>query len=150
MQMEARCLSTSRLPDSWPMFTNVHPQICTRIMFKIWLPTNIRAFVTPGCTTHTVLRMTKRLYTRVKACHRSCSNSMRYTLAPRLMMHSLSVSDKTKQPLWGDAACFGLLRDNILTGMMSREDLSMYEKLDAMYAAYEKIPSTEKWIASKE
>ena len=61
----------------------------------------------------------------------------------------LSVSDKTNKPLWGDGACFGLLRDNILTGMMSREDLSKYEKLDAMYTAYEKIPSVEKWIASK-
>ncbi|KAL3935150.1 MAG: hypothetical protein SGBAC_009278 [Bacillariaceae sp.] len=61
----------------------------------------------------------------------------------------LSISDKTGRPLWGDAACFGLLRDNILTGMMSREDVSQYKELDSMYTAYEKIPSIEKWIDSK-
>ena len=61
----------------------------------------------------------------------------------------LSISDKTNQPLWGDAACFGLLRDNILTGFMNREDLAKYDKLNAMYTAYEKIPSVEKWITSK-
>ena len=61
----------------------------------------------------------------------------------------LGISEKTNQPLWGDAACFGLVRDHIVTGMMTRDDLKKYKKLDAMFAAYEKIPAVEKWIASK-
>lgn len=60
----------------------------------------------------------------------------------------LSISEKTKQPLWGDAACFGLLRDNIVTGKMDREELKKYKQLDAMYTAFEKIPAVAKWIAS--
>lgn len=61
----------------------------------------------------------------------------------------MSVGEKTKQPLWGDAALFGLIRDNILTGLMAREDLTKYEKLEAMYSAFEKIPAVAEWIAAK-
>ncbi|CAJ1966397.1 unnamed protein product [Cylindrotheca closterium] len=61
----------------------------------------------------------------------------------------LGVSEKTKQPLWGDAACFGLVRDHIVTGIMVRDDLKKYPKLEAMFSAYEKIPAVAQWIASK-
>jgi len=37
----------------------------------------------------------------------------------------LSVSSETR-PLWGDAAIFGLLRDHILTGYVTREDSAVY------------------------
>ena len=61
----------------------------------------------------------------------------------------MSVSEKNNQPLWGDAALFGLIRDNILTGLMAREDLTKYEKLEAMYSAFEKIPAVAGWIDGK-
>ena len=59
----------------------------------------------------------------------------------------LSVSAKTKQPLWGDAAIYGLLRDHILTSYITEEDLSAYPFLSNMYVAYEKIPAIEEWLA---
>lgn len=62
----------------------------------------------------------------------------------------LSVSRKTQNPLWGDAAVFGLLRDHTLMGHMSKDDLKAYPYLTAMYEAYEKIPSVAGWIETKQ
>lgn len=58
----------------------------------------------------------------------------------------LSVSAKTGNPLWGDAAVYGLLRDHILSKYISLEDLTPYPKLSAMYLEYEKIPAVQKWL----
>lgn len=62
----------------------------------------------------------------------------------------LSVSQTTQQPLWGDAAIFGLLRDHILTGYVTMEELKAYPHLIGMYEAYEKIPAVADWIAKHE
>mmetsp|Transcript_33460 Transcript_33460/g.69660 ORF Transcript_33460/g.69660 Transcript_33460/m.69660 type:complete len:230 (-) Transcript_33460:101-790(-) len=61
----------------------------------------------------------------------------------------LSLSAKTQQPLWGDAAIFGLVRDNILTGFLSRDELAQYPYLQAMVAKYETIPAVADWIDTK-
>jgi hypothetical protein len=37
------------------------------------------------------------------------------------------------RPLWGDAAVFGLVRDHILTGHMTEEDLRSFTNLMALY-----------------
>jgi hypothetical protein len=59
----------------------------------------------------------------------------------------LSVSSKTNRPLWGDAAIFGLLRDHIITGHTTLDDLTFsYPHLSTMYESYENIPSVAKWI----
>jgi glutathione S-transferase len=58
----------------------------------------------------------------------------------------LSVSSKTANPLWGDAAVFGLLRDHMLSGFVTREDLSAYPRLMSMFQAYESIPEVKKWL----
>mmetsp|Transcript_14501 Transcript_14501/g.31421 ORF Transcript_14501/g.31421 Transcript_14501/m.31421 type:complete len:220 (-) Transcript_14501:38-697(-) len=58
----------------------------------------------------------------------------------------LSVSAKTGQPLWGDAAVYGLLRDHILTKYITMEDLEAYPNLSAMYAAYGQIPAVQEWL----
>ena len=58
----------------------------------------------------------------------------------------LSVSAKTSQPLWGDAAIYGLIRDHILTGYISLEDLAAYPRLLNMYQAYESIPAVKEWL----
>ena len=62
----------------------------------------------------------------------------------------LSVSAKTNQPLWGDAAIFGLVRDNILTGLMAKEDLKEYPCLKTMFEKYETIPAVASWIEAKQ
>ena len=61
----------------------------------------------------------------------------------------LSTSDKTGQPLWGDAAIFCLLYDHIQAGLLSRQALDKYNHLESMFVAYEKIPAVEQWISSK-
>jgi glutathione S-transferase len=58
----------------------------------------------------------------------------------------LSVNPANQNPLWGDAALFGLLRDNILTGHIAEDDLKAYPELMAMYQAYGKIPAVAAWI----
>lgn len=58
----------------------------------------------------------------------------------------LSTSAKTGQPLWGDAAVYGLLRDHMLSGALTKEDLQSYANLSAMYTAYEAIPAIHKWL----
>lgn len=58
----------------------------------------------------------------------------------------LSVSAKTGQPLWGDAAVYGLLRDHILSKYITQDDLAAYPSLQAMYEAYEKIPAIQDWL----
>ena len=58
----------------------------------------------------------------------------------------LSTSAKTGQPLWGDAAVYGLLRDHVLTKYIVVEDLDEYPQLKAMYASYEKIPAVREWL----
>lgn len=58
----------------------------------------------------------------------------------------LSVSKKTGQPLWGDAAIYGLLRDYILTGYLTVEELGKYPHLMAAYRAYASIPSIKSWL----
>jgi hypothetical protein len=60
----------------------------------------------------------------------------------------LSVSAKTGQPLWGDAAVYGLLRDHILTAYITLEDLKAYPRLSCMYTAYEEIPAVKGWLKS--
>jgi Glutathione S-transferase, C-terminal domain len=62
----------------------------------------------------------------------------------------LSVSATTEQPLWGDAAVFGLLRDHILTGYVTRDDLNDYPRLMAVYDAYESIPKIKEWLEGLE
>ena len=62
----------------------------------------------------------------------------------------LSVSSKTDQPLWGDAAIYGLLRDHIVSGYLTREDLTVYPRLMAMFTAYEDIPAIKTWLESLE
>ena len=58
----------------------------------------------------------------------------------------LSVSASTQQPLWGDAAIFGLLRDHILTGHITKDDLKAYSNLHSMFEEYESIPAVSAWI----
>jgi hypothetical protein len=59
----------------------------------------------------------------------------------------LSISPKTNNPLWGDAAMFGLLRDHIITGHTTLDALkASYPYLSNMYEKYEKIPLVAKWI----
>ena len=63
----------------------------------------------------------------------------------------LSISSKTNNPLWGDAAIFGLLRDHIITGHTTFDNLkASYPYLSMMYETYEKIPSVAKWIKDVE
>lgn len=50
--------------------------------------------------------------------------------------------------LWGDAAVFGLIWDNIQTGMSSEEEILGYPHLDALYKASMAEPSIQQWIAS--
>lgn len=50
--------------------------------------------------------------------------------------------------LWGDAAVFGLLWDNIKTGMISEEQISGYPHLDALYKASMAEPAIQQWIAN--
>lgn len=59
----------------------------------------------------------------------------------------LSTSGKTGQPLWGDAAIFGLLRDHILSKYITKDDLAAYPRLNEMYNAYESIPAVAHWLA---
>jgi glutathione S-transferase len=61
----------------------------------------------------------------------------------------LSVSASTEQPLWGDAAIFGLLLDHTLTGLLTVDELKAYPRLFALYEAYQNIPAVNAWIASK-
>ena len=58
----------------------------------------------------------------------------------------LSVSAKTSMPLWGDAAIFGLLRDHILTGYITVDDLKEFSYLLGMYEAYASIPAIKEWM----
>lgn len=62
----------------------------------------------------------------------------------------LSVSETTQNPLWGDAAIFGLVRDHTITGFLQESDLGDYSKLQSMFQKYKQIPSIEGWIKSKE
>lgn len=63
----------------------------------------------------------------------------------------LSVScSKTANPLWGNAAVFGLLSDHMLTGYVTRENLSAHPRLISMFQAYESIPEVKKWLDSLE
>jgi glutathione S-transferase len=62
----------------------------------------------------------------------------------------LSTSAKTRQPLWGDAAVFGLLWDHTMTGYLTVEDLNdKYPHLAALFAAYHAIPAVNHWIETK-
>lgn len=58
----------------------------------------------------------------------------------------LSRSSKTNQPLWGDAAVYGLLRDHVLTNYITVDDLSEFPKLSKMYASYAAIPAIKEWL----
>lgn len=59
----------------------------------------------------------------------------------------LSVSKTTGAPLWGDAALYGLLRDNTITGFLTPEDLKeKYPTLGAMFEAYGKIETVKAWV----
>jgi Glutathione S-transferase, C-terminal domain len=60
----------------------------------------------------------------------------------------LSVGSKTGHPLWGDAAIYGLLRDHIVSGYLTREGLAVYPRLMAMFTAYEEIPEIKTWLES--
>ncbi|CAB9500884.1 Glutathione S-transferase, N-terminal domain [Seminavis robusta] len=63
----------------------------------------------------------------------------------------LSVSKSNNSPLWADAALFGLLRDNIITGLIAANDLEKsYPHLWAMYAAFGEIPAVKAWIDIEE
>jgi Glutathione S-transferase, C-terminal domain len=52
-------------------------------------------------------------------------------------------------PLWGDAAMFGLLRDNLLTGLITEDDLTNYPSLWAMFSAFGEIAAVKAWTDSK-
>lgn len=58
----------------------------------------------------------------------------------------LSVSSKNSLPLWGDAAIFGALYDNIVGKCLTLEELKRYPCLLALYNAYSEIPSVKEWI----
>ncbi|CAB9507439.1 Glutathione S-transferase, N-terminal domain [Seminavis robusta] len=63
---------------------------------------------------------------------------------------SVSKSNNNNTPLWADAALFGLLRDNIITGLIAAEDLEKSNpNLWAMYVAFGKIPAVKAWIDGK-
>lgn len=51
-------------------------------------------------------------------------------------------------PLWGDSALFGLMRDLILTGFITEDDIP--PRLKTMFLAYKAIPAVARWIAAKE
>ena len=62
----------------------------------------------------------------------------------------MSDSKSTGNPLWGDAAMFGLLHDNMLMGFVTKEDLARkYPRLSLLYSRYEEIPSVKEWIDKK-
>ena len=62
----------------------------------------------------------------------------------------LSVSKSNNSPLWADAALYGLLRDNIITGLIAANDLEKsYPELWNMYSAFGEIPSVKAWVDSK-
>jgi Glutathione S-transferase, C-terminal domain len=52
-------------------------------------------------------------------------------------------------PLWGDAAMFGLLRDNLLVGLMAEDELKRYPSLWGMYTAFGEIAAVKAWTDSK-
>ena len=53
----------------------------------------------------------------------------------------------TGQPLWGDAAMFGLLRDNNITSFLDLNVMeSKYPNLWKMYSAFAKIPAVKEWL----
>jgi hypothetical protein len=58
----------------------------------------------------------------------------------------LSVSAKTGNPLWGDAAVFGLLRDHVLTSYITVDDLKAYSNLASLYNSYGNIPAVKCWL----
>lgn len=58
----------------------------------------------------------------------------------------LSISATTGNPLWGDAAVYSLLRDHILTGYTTLDNLKAYPNLAALYTTYESIPAIQKWL----
>ena len=62
----------------------------------------------------------------------------------------LSVSKTNGQPLWADAAIYGLLRDNMITGFLTMEDLkAKYDNLAPMFAAFGAIPAVKEWVDKK-
>lgn len=58
----------------------------------------------------------------------------------------LSVSKSTGKPLWADAAVYGLIRDNIITGLTTVEDLKKYSNLVAAYEAFASISAVKEWV----
>ena len=62
----------------------------------------------------------------------------------------LSVSKTDGKPLWADAALFGLLRDNMITGLLTLEDLkAKYPNLAALFEAFGSIAPVKEWIDKK-
>lgn len=49
-------------------------------------------------------------------------------------------------PLWADVALSGLLYDHIQTGLMAKDDLKQYSKLNALYEGFSSIPAVAKWM----
>jgi glutathione S-transferase len=62
----------------------------------------------------------------------------------------LSTNPTTQNPLWGDAAIFGVLRDHSIMGLLSLDDLDRYPHLKALYDSYRQIPAVADWIETKE
>ena len=59
----------------------------------------------------------------------------------------LSVSKTDGQPLWADAGLYGLLRDNMITGFLTMEDLKeKYSHLATMFEAFGSIPAVKEWV----
>jgi glutathione S-transferase len=113
-------------------------------MSKIWEPMNTSAFVINGLLLPMVVGITRP------------RPSIQLTKFDALYQHFktdetfLSISAKTGQPSWGDAALFGLLWDHIITGHMTVEDLNdQYPHLAALFAAYHAIPAVNPWIETK-
>lgn len=58
----------------------------------------------------------------------------------------LNVTGKTGQPLLGDAAVCGLLRDHILTGYLTRDELATHPSLNGMFDACESMTAVQEWL----
>jgi Glutathione S-transferase, C-terminal domain len=59
----------------------------------------------------------------------------------------LSKSSATGNPLWGDAAMFGLIRDNVITGFIDVETLAQsYTNLWDVYELFGNIAPVKEWL----
>ena len=55
-----------------------------------------------------------------------------------------SVAKKDCKPLWGDCALFNLLRDMIIMGCITKDELPT--RVKKMYVAFAALPGVSDWI----